>query len=161
MRPTIGFLHPYTLKGVIRRKTESEDMTMIFSEDAVYAGMVYVREFAITSEGQKHYNTAMKHFGDLDGMGGVPGVAYDVLPKLELSPKKIETIYPGEPESVEAGINIGRFIIWGSEDIASLLIKGFYFNPSPVSNIPNFPIDTKQHAEIRRAVSRFIADRAN
>lgn len=63
------------------------------------------------------------------------------IPKLEFTPEICEAIYPDERESVEFGLEIGRFLIWGSLSLAA----GFVNSDEPAGE----------------AVRRFMADRAH
>ena len=49
------------------------------------------------------------------GLGGGP--AFRPIPKFELTAEQYEAIYPGEPMSVELGIDLGRWLIWGPESL--------------------------------------------
>jgi len=60
------------------------------------------------------------------------------LPKIEVEPAVLESIYPGEPESVEAGITFGCLLVWGPRDAADAFTEG--------------------SDEIARAIRRFIAN---
>ncbi len=117
--------------------------------DAIYAAMVWLRNYAESSEGQAEYNALLDEKAEkvdffrelLEGLSRRGGVVH-LRPVFELTDALKEEIYPIEPVSVEVGIELARTLIWGPPGLASILLKD-----------PQDPMTV--------AVSRFIADRAN
>ena len=63
------------------------------------------------------------------------------IPKFEFTPELYEEIFPGEPLSVEVGLEFGRSLIWGGPAVVEALAQA---DGSP-----------------GEATRRFLADRAN
>ncbi len=63
---------------------------------------------------------------------------------IEVLDAKKEEIYPGEPDSIDAGIELARSVLWGPPGCASDLLK-----------------DADLEDPMMAALSWFVADRAN
>ena len=118
--------------------------------EAIYAAMVFLREYADSPEGQKAFSALLEQKGDkVDFLRSIAkeatGVHLHIKPVFDISDETIEEIYPGESVSVECGIELGRSVIWGSPNFATAMLQGTHSSGAP----------------IRNALSRFIADRAN
>ena len=93
--------------------------------DAIYAAMVYLRDYAESPEGQ----AAMRALFDeksakLDAFRSMfEGFNATVYPRpvFELSDDTKEEIYPGEVESVDASIELARSMLWGPSSFASII----------------------------------------
>ena len=117
--------------------------------EAIYAAMVFLREYADSPQGQQAFNDLLeKKESKVSAlrslMTGTRGVLH-IRPVFQISDDTIEEIYPGEPDSVTAGIELGRTVIWGPPGAAGALLQ------------PKCP----EHDPINVALSRFISDRAN
>lgn len=118
--------------------------------DAIYAAMVWLREYAESPEGQKAVSALFEQKSDKADflrslVKHVPDGNCYIRPVFDLSDETMEEIYPGEPVSVECGIELGRSVIWGSPNFATAMLQETHSGGGP----------------IREALSRFIADRAN
>ncbi len=117
--------------------------------DAIYAALVWLHEYAEGPEGQAIYRDLLERKGEKVGafrttVKGTGAVVY-MRPVFNIPDELIEEIYPGEPDSVNAGIELGRTVIWGPPGAAGAFLQ---------SRGP-------EHDPIAIALSRFIADRAN
>ncbi len=117
--------------------------------DAVYAALAWLREYAESSEGQAEYRDLLERKGEKVGvfraMVKGTGAVVHIRPVFNIADELIEEIYPGEPDSVRAGIELGRTVIWGPPAAAGALLQSM----------------CPEHDPIAIALSRFIADRAN
>ncbi len=117
--------------------------------DAIYAAMVWLRNYAESSEGRAEYNALLEEKAKRvsffrEVLSGAPVVVH-LRPVFEMTDALKEEIYPDEPDSVEFGIELARTLIWGPPGFASTLLD----QKDP------------QDDQMTVAVSRFIADRAN
>ena len=116
--------------------------------DAIYAAMAYLRDYAGSAEGQ----AAMRALFDeksakLDAFRSMfQGLNATVYPRpvFELSDDTKEEIYLSEVESVDAGIELARSMLWGPSSFASIMLK-----------------DADLEDPMMAALSRYVADRAN
>ncbi len=118
--------------------------------DAIYAAMVFLREYAESPEGQKAFSALLEQKTDkVDFFRSMiketAGVHCHIKPVFDISDETIEEIYPGESVSVECGIELGRSVIWGPLAFATAILQGTSSDGAP----------------IREALRRFIAGRAN
>lgn len=120
--------------------------------DAIYVAMVWLRDLAESPEGQAAFRTvldvleeeapsadALRSIGEALG-----GATVHLQPVFEVPDDTKEEIYPGEPDSVDAGIDLARRILWGPPNFASDMLK-----------------DADLKDPIIAALSRFVAERAN
>lgn len=117
--------------------------------DAIYAAMVYLRDYSESEEGQADYRELLERKGTkanaIRSLGEVLGAdTIHIRPKFDLSGTLKEEIYPGDPDSVDAGIELGRGIIWGPPGFASAML-----------------VDADLTDPMMAALSRYVADRAN
>ena len=117
--------------------------------DAIYAAMVWLRDYAESPEGQAAVNAVFDEKAEkvdsLRALGKrLEASSVDLRPVFEVTDTLKDEIYPGEPDSVEMGIEFARFMIWGTPNIAEIMLN---------RGDPKDPIS--------RAISRFVADRAN
>lgn len=119
------------------------------NHDAIYAAMVFLREYAESPEGLADYRDLLERKAGkadfFDSLVEGTGVVVYKRPTFNLSDEKIEEIYSDEPASVRVGIEVGRTVIWGAPGVASVLLQS----------------KDSEHDPIAIALSRFIADRAN
>ncbi len=125
------------------------DDDQALNADAIYTAMVYQRAYAETSEGQAAFRGLLdEKAAELDDLrsfiGKATGAAVQAIPVIQLTDTLKEDIYPGEPASVEVGIEFARLAIFGSSTVLEIMTS---------RADPDDPIS--------RAISRFVADRAN
>ena len=135
----------------------SNDNNEKLNADAIYAGMVWLREYAESPQGQQKFRTILENPNVnndwLKEVAGKAGGSFFSLPKIDVSDELKEEIYPGEPISVEVGIGFARNVLWGSPNFAIAILQ-----KSCSEFVQRAPPDDEA---IRIAMSRFIADRAN
>ena len=117
--------------------------------DAIYAAMVHLRDYAESPEGREAFDALLEEksakVDALRDMGEAIGAAtVNIRPVFDLLDETKEEIYPSEPESVDAGIEMARSVIWGPPDYVSVMLK-----------------DADLEDPMIAALSRFVADRAN
>ena len=116
--------------------------------DAIYAAMAWLREYAESLEGRREYRDLLERkaekVGVLRSMSKGTGPIVHLRPVFNISDELIEEIYPGEPDSVTVGIELGRTLIWGPPDAAAAYLE----------MLPG-------HEPTVIALSRFVADRAS
>ena len=116
--------------------------------DAIYAAMAFLREYAGSPEGQAAYRELLEQkaekVGVLRSMSKGTGAVVHIRPVFDITDELIEEIYPGEPDSVKAGIELGRTVIWGPPGAAAAYLE----------MLPG-------HEPAGIALSRFVADWAN
>ena len=128
--------------------TEDADL----NADAIYAALVYLRDYAESAEGEADFRRLMDRRSAkvdffrsiIDEIPARPDggeVRVRPIPKFEITPELCEEIYSGEPLSVEVGLGFARWLIWGSPAMAESLAQ----NDGP----PGV------------AVRQFLADRAH
>ena len=130
-------------------KIEIEDAEL--NAEAIYAALVYLRDYAESDEGEADFRELMDRRSAkvdffrsiIDEIPAAPSgeVRVRPIPKFEITPELCEEIYSGEPLSVEVGLGFARWLIWGSPAMAESLAQ----NDGP----PGV------------AVRRFLADRAH
>lgn len=116
---------------------------------AIYAAMAFLREYAESPEGRAEYRDLLERKAEkVDVLRsitqGTEGVVH-LRPVFDISDELIEEIYPGEADSVKAGIELGRTVIWGPPGAAGALLHS----------------GCLEHDPMGAALSRFISDRAN
>lgn len=125
------------------------DDTQHLNADAIYAAMVFLREYADSPQGQQAFNDLLEKkeakVNFLRSLMTAPEAVLHIRPVFQISDDTIEEIYPGESNSVKTGIELGRSVIWGPPGAAGALLQ---------SRCP-------EHDPAAQALSRFIADRAN
>lgn len=112
--------------------------------DAIYAALVYLRNYAKSEKGEQDFRHLLDDKSEtLNQMREmVPeGSTFKPIPKVNATPEFCETIYPGEPLSVETGMEAGRHVVYGPAGVAAALA----LDKGPIGE----------------AVRRFIADDAN
>ncbi len=113
--------------------------------DAIYAALVWLRDYAESEKGEADFRASMEHNEDkieaFRSIAAEAGVTSRPIPKIDLTPELCEEIYPGEQTSVEFGLTLGRWLIFAPR-------FGNAFMP-------------KEGSPEAEAVSRFRADRAN
>lgn len=116
------------------------------NSDAIYAALKFLHSYAESEEGQAGYRAVMEDKdGKIEGMRALAseykGVNFCAIPRFEWGPELLEEIYPGESESVELGLGVGRFMIWGTAAMWEHMAR----NQDAIGD----------------AIRRFIAERAN
>ena len=116
--------------------------------DAIYAAMTYLRDYAESHEGQAAFRGLLdEKAAKLDAFRSMfEGLNATVYPRpvFEILDATKEEIYPGETDSIDAGIELARSMIWGPPDFASMMLKDADLNDPMIA-----------------ALSRYVADRAN
>ena len=114
--------------------------------DAIYAAMVWLRNYSESSEGQAEYNALMEQKAEkANFLRSLSPSGVNLRPVFKITDAFKEDIYPGEPDSVEVGFELARTIIWGPSGCASALLDQKVEKTTPITV----------------AVSRFISDQAN
>ena len=90
--------------------------------DAVYAGMVYVRDLPPEMVQQIDMNNlippeTMQRMEE----PGAPVVAF--VPVVEVDYETADRIFPGEADSVIYGITAARWLLWGSPVVRQLILR--------------------------------------
>ena len=84
--------------------------------DAIYAGMVYVRdlppEMVQQIDMSNLVNLVRPEIMQRMGEPGAPVIAF--VPSVEVDDETLERIFPGEADSVMYGITAARWLLWGS-----------------------------------------------
>ena len=122
--------------------------------DAIYAAMAWLRDYAESPEWQAAFRDLLEEKSAkaeaLRAMGhairravGERASVY-LRPVFDISDATKEEIYPGELESVDAGLELARWVLWGAPGFASEKLKDADLNDPSLA-----------------ALSRFISDRAN
>ena len=118
--------------------------------DAIYAAMAFLRDYAESPEGREAFKTHL----EAEGVSPEETEAGFLSPPIVHATDELkEEIYPGEPISVQVGIDFARNVIWGSPDFGVAILQGAFSE-----------IKQRAHSEkekITEAMRRFIADRAN
>ncbi len=127
--------------------TDDDDL----NAEAIYAALVYLRDYAESAEGEADFRELMDRRSAkvdffrsiIDEIPAPPSgeVRVRPIPKFEITPELCEEIYSGEPLSVEVGLGFARWLIWGNPAVAESLAQ----NDGPPGE----------------AVHRFLADRAH
>ena len=122
--------------------------------EAIYAAMAYLRDYAESPEGQAALRALLdEKAGKVDMLRAVGAAAGQAVgekasvylrPKFEISDATKEEIYPGERDSIDAGIELARSMIWGPPGFAAVMLK-----------------DADLEDPMMAALSRFVAERAN
>lgn len=118
--------------------------------DAVYAAFVFLRDYAESEQGQAEFRELMDVKAQkveslrrlASEISRAAAAGFRPIPRFGFSPGLYEDIYSGEPESVELGLEVARFLIWGSDDYRAHMAKS-------------------ARGPVGEAIRRFIADRAN
>ncbi len=110
-------------------KIEIEDADL--NAEAIYAALVYLRDYAESAEGKADFRELMDRRSAkvdffrsiIDEIPAPPSgeVRVRPIPKFEITPELCEEIYSGEPLSVEVGLGFARWLIWGSPAVARSL----------------------------------------
>ena len=124
------------------------DADQSLNADAIYAAMVYLRDYAESPEGQAGFRALLdEKAGKIDIIRALFQGSDAIVhprPVFEVSGATKEEIYPGEPVSVDAGIELARSLIWGPLDFASVMLK-----------------DADLADPMMAALSRYVSDWAN
>ncbi len=126
----------------------SSDADRPLNADAIYAAMIWLRDYSESEEGQATVRAIMdEKAGKLDAFRDVfqgSGAVVHPRPVFKISDATKEEIYLGDLVSVDAGIELARSLIWGPPDFASIMLK-----------------DADLEDPMMAALSRYVADRAN
>ena len=125
------------------------DANQLLNADAIYAAMAWLRDYAESEEGQAAFRDLLEEKAEkvdfLRSFGeAADGATVHLRPVFEVPAAIKEEIYPGEPRSVDTGIELARGIIWGPPGCASHMLK-----------------DADLEDPMMAALSRYVADRAN
>ncbi len=117
------------------------------NSDAIYAALVYLRDRAESGEGKtKLRDIAGRDVSQLDTKLTARTTSGSFHPgqRVSFTPELLEEIYPGEHLSVEVGLELGRWVVYGSPGMLEAAREGDAVGDP-----------------IQQAISRFIADRAH
>lgn len=118
--------------------------------DAIYAALVFLREYSESDEGAAAYQELLERedgFGDwfrntlTEDLPEGHSIRCHPIPAFTFSPDLLEDIFPDERLSVEYGLELARHIIYGPD----------FFNEGLAS----------EDGPTGQAVRRFLADRAH
>ena len=118
--------------------------------DAIYAAMAWLREYVESPQGQATYRELLDRKTEkVDALRSLfegTVAAVHIRPSFSIPDELVEEIYPGEPDSVKAGLELGHSVIWGPPGAAGALLQSTFYEHNSAAAI---------------ALGRFIADRAN
>ncbi len=124
------------------------DDDLHLNAEAIYAAMVFLRDHAESPEGKAAFDDLLEEKAEkvdfLRSMHKAPGVTVHLRPVIDVSDATKEEIYPGEPDSIDMGIELARSVLWGPPGYAATLLEGADLEDPMMA-----------------ALSRFVADRAH
>lgn len=109
--------------------------------DAIYAGMVYVRDLPPEKVQQIDIsNLVPPEIMQRMNEPGAPAIAF--VPPVEVDHETLERIFPGEADSVMLGITTARWLLWGSPAVRQRILRTW----------------TIEDENVAAVIRRFLAD---
>ena len=114
--------------------------------DAIYAAMAEIRDEVESPGGQAAYRALLNdksHKVDFfHSLARDTGAHVYIRPVFKLTEEQKDDIFPGDPVSVDVGVELARTILFGPSGIVDALLSGDHQDPVYI------------------AVHRFLSDRA-
>ncbi len=104
--------------------------------DAIYAAMAWVRDEMESPEGQAAYRALLDEKSQkvdfLRSLVAGHDARVHIRPVFELTDDQKEEIYPDEIDSVDAGVELARTILFGPAALWEALISGHQNQEDPI-----------------------------